>query len=341
MLIARAPVRVSFFGGGTDLASYYTQYGGAVLSTAINKYVYVILNVSEKHTLQITSSDYRAYYRLPRGEALLWDGDLSLPRAALHHFGVDEGVSVFLASEIPPGTGLGSSSSVTVGLCKAISVASGQNLSKHQLAELACEIEINKLAKPIGVQDQYASAFGGINWMTFGAEGIKVEPMRLPESTVQSLESSLLLMFTGASHDSAEILRQQNKSSAEKNARVIESLQATHELARTAKALLESGNLDAFGRLFDTAWQYKRRFAAGVSTEAIDRAYAIAKNNGALGGKITGAGGGGFLLLYCEPSTINRVELALTAEGLRRMDFAFERDGARVLFNAGLLLNKQ
>ncbi len=150
MLIARAPVRVSFFGGGTDLPAYYNLHGGVVLSTTIDKYVYVVLNVSERSGLQITSSDYRTFYRHPEGEPLLWDGDLSLPRAVLNHFGVSTGLTMFLASEVPPGTGLGSSSAVTVALVKAVSTACGKKLTAKQLADMACDIEIGKLNKPIG-----------------------------------------------------------------------------------------------------------------------------------------------------------------------------------------------
>lgn len=338
MLIARAPVRVSFFGGGTDVPAYYERYGGAVLSTTIDKYVYTHLNSSTSDALQITSSDYRTFYRHTPGEPLLWDGDLSLPRAVLQQFGVEHGVSMFLASEAPPGTGLGSSSAVTVSLIKGISAACGLSLTKQQVAELACYIEIEKLGKPIGRQDQYAAAYGGVNWITFSADGNQVQPMNVRPEILARLESNLLLMFTGATHDSAQILAHQTKSSRSNKGIVVESLQAAHELALQARVLLKNGELDQFGALLDSAWQHKKKFAPGVSTELIDRCYAIARNNGARGGKIAGAGGGGFLLLYCEDDAINRVESALVREGLRRMDFRFENDGGRVVFNAGLRL---
>jgi D-glycero-alpha-D-manno-heptose-7-phosphate kinase len=338
MLIARAPVRVSFFGGGTDLPAYYVQSGGAVLSTTINKYVYVIMNVSEQAVLQITSSDYQTFYRHTLGEPLLWDGDLSLPRAVLHQFGVEQGVSIFLASEVPPGTGLGSSSSVTVALIKAVSAARGLRLSKTQIADWAVQIELEKIGKPIGVQDQYAAALGGLNWFTFDATGIRAEPIDLAPEIVNRLESNLLLMFTGSARDSAEILSKQTKASHARDKQVIDSLQAVHALARQARDYLAQGEVDRFGALLHEAWQHKKKFADGVTTERIDRSYELARQNGALGGKIAGAGGGGFLILYCPPDAIERVATVLSAEGLRRMEFRFERDGARVLFNAGLRL---
>ncbi len=337
MLIARSPVRVSFFGGGTDMPTYYERYGGAVLSTTIDKYVYVHLNTNLRNALQITSSDYRTFYRHTPGEPLLWDGDLSLPRAVLQQFGVEHGVSMFLASEAPPGTGLGSSSAVTVALIKGVSAACGLNLTKAQVAEMACYIEIEKLGKPIGIQDQYAAAFGGLNWIEFGADGIRVQPMQIDPRVPARLESNLLLMFTGATHDSAHILGQQTQG-AKKGGIVVDSLQAVHELAKQARIYLQRGEVDKFGALLDVAWQHKKRFAPGVSNEMIDRCYTIARNNGATGGKIAGAGGGGFLLLYCEDGAVERVERALTREGLKRMDFRLEQDGGRVLFNAGMRL---
>jgi D-glycero-alpha-D-manno-heptose-7-phosphate kinase len=340
MLIARAPVRISFFGGGTDLPDYFGQFGGCVLSTSIDKYVYVVLNTSDRGNLQITSSDYRSFYRHPIGEALMWDGDLSLPRAVLQHFGVEHSVSMFLASEAPPGTGLGSSSSVTVALIKAISAASGMNLSKQQVAELATYIELEKLGKPIGLQDQYASAFGGLNWISFETGKTTVQPLTLPSLTQRKLESNLLLMFTGATHDSAEILRHQTNSSRERKPEVIESLHAVKELAFRAREMLARGELDSFGRMLHEAWMHKRKFAPGVTTAKIDQMYALARDNGALGGKIAGAGGGGFLMLYCEADAVQRVETVLGAHGMRRLGFQMESDGGRVVFNAGLRLER-
>jgi D-glycero-alpha-D-manno-heptose-7-phosphate kinase len=338
MLIARAPVRVSFFGGGTDLPDYYLQHGGAVLSATINKYVYVILGVSEQDDLQITSSDYRTFYRHAPGEPLLWDGDLSLPKAVLHHFGISHGLTIFLASEVPPGTGLGSSGSVTVALVKAISTACGQRLESREVAELACEVEIGKLGKPIGKQDQYAAAFGGLNWLTFAADGVQVERLPVPDATLGRLRANLVLAFIGAAHDSAQILAEQGRASREGDRAVTDALAGVYELARVARGYLLAGELDRFGALLDLAWQHKRRFARGVTNEHIERCYELARRHGALGGKIAGAGGGGFLMLYCPDGAAGRVRAALEGEGLRCLDYHFEADGARVLFNAGLRL---
>ncbi|MFZ1267224.1 MAG: GHMP kinase [Anaerolineae bacterium] len=339
MLIARSPVRISLAGGGTDLPAYYLRYGGAVINTAINRYFYVVLNVNDSDTLQITSSDYQTFYRHDRDSELMTDGSLSLPRAVLHHFGVTHGLSMFLASEIPPGTGLGSSSAVTVALVKAVSAACGWTMSKQEIAEEACHIELHKLGMPIGKQDQYASAFGGINYIEFQADRVQVTPLSLSQDTWQRLQRSLMLFFTGSSRNSAEILSKQSQSSKQDDAQVIAALHSVKALTAEVKVCLEQGKLDAFGELLDQNWQAKKRFAPGVSNERIDESYAQARACGASGGKITGAGGGGFLMLYCPEPHQGRVTEALGALGLQRMDFRFDLNGAQVLMNSGLQLD--
>ncbi len=336
MLIARAPVRISFAGGGTDLPAYYERYGGAVVSTTIDKHFYVFLQVSGDEGMQITSSDYRTFYRHDADTPLLFDGDLSLPRAILSHFGLARGISMFLASEIPPGTGLGSSSTVAVAIVKAVTTARGLFLSKQQIAELACQIEIEKLREPIGKQDQYAAAFGDLNFIQFTAKGVTVEPLNISPETRRSLEKNILLFFTGATREASSILRAQKKSSEENDQHVLQALDAVKAMAWEMKACLEQGDLSRVGHLLHLSWQHKKKFAPGISTGLIDECYELALQNGALGGKVTGAGGGGFLMLYCEPACQPAVTHALKAKGLARMDLRFESEGARVLLNAGL-----
>lgn len=336
MLIARAPVRLSFAGGGTDLPAYFTKYGGAVVSTTLDKYFYVFLNVSGDETIQITSSDYRTFYRHGGDLPLMFDGDLSLPRAILHHFGLARGISMFLASEVPPGTGLGSSSTVAVAIIKAVTTAKGLFLSKQQIAELACQIEIEKLGTPIGKQDQYAAAFGDLNLIQFSGDGVTVEPLRVTPETRSTLEKNTLLFFTGGTRQASTILTAQKKSSEGNDPQVIAALHAVKAMAFEAKDYLERGDLSHFGKLLDAGWQQKKKFAGGISNLLIDECYDLALANGALGGKLAGAGGGGFLMIYCEPPQQTAVTQALEAKGLKRMDFRFETEGARVLVNAGL-----
>jgi D-glycero-alpha-D-manno-heptose-7-phosphate kinase len=338
MLIARAPVRISFAGGGTDLPAFFLKHGGAVVSATIDKYVYVILTVHGGPELQILSSDYRTFYRHTPGEALLWEGDLNLPKAILHEFGIDNGVSMFLASEVPPGTGLGSSSTLTVAAVKAVSAARGRTLSKDEVARLATRIELEKMGMPIGYQDQYASAFGGLNFIEFEAEGTRVTSLRTPPGTLEKLQTNLLLFFTGTARESSKILSRQRASTEKDEGAVLQALLTVREMAYGLRDTLVRGDLTGFGEWLHNGWEQKKKFAAGISNPEIDQAYENARAQGAIGGKIAGAGGGGFMMLYCRDGSQAAVTTALEAQGLRRMDFHFEEGGARVLLNAGLRL---
>lgn len=332
---------MSFAGGGTDLAEYYRPHGGLVVSTTIDKYFYVFVNLNGRDTLQISSSDYRAFFRQQGGQPILWDGELSLPRAFLHHFGIDSGISLFLASEIPPGTGLGSSSTVSAALGKALGALCGQNLSKSEIAELASYIEIEKMGMPIGRQDQYAAAFGGLNAIRFGADEIRVEPLDLRPDIERSLEQRIMLFFTGVSRSAAGILKAQHAASRQPDGAVVASLHRIKEMAQTTIEIFRSGDLDAFGDLLHESWEQKKRLAKGISNPQIDEWYALARQRGARGGKIAGAGGGGFLMLYCAEEYQDDVTVALEAAGLTRMDFHFERGGAVILMDSIPRLGRQ
>ncbi len=334
MLITRAPVRISFGGGGTDLEAYYARYGGMVVSAAIDKYFYTIISNGKRGDgIQIISSDYRAFYRQDPEQPVFWEGNLQLPRAILHHFGLQRSCNVFLASEVPPGTGLGSSGSVAVTLVQAMATLCDRPLSKQDVAETAAHIEINKLGMPVGKQDQYAAAFGGLNVIRFEREGVTVEPLKIAESTLYEFEHSLLLFFTGSTRDSSEILKQQKHSSEQDEDTVIEALHTIKSLAHATREALERGELDQFGDLLHRAWENKKKLASNISNARIDHCYEVARKHGALGGKITGAGGGGFLMLYCPPGHQRAVTTALASEGLVRMDFQFDFRGVTVLMN--------
>lgn len=334
MLIARAPVRISFAGGGTDLEAYYHEHGGLVVSTSVDKYFYVFANLSSGDAVQITSSDYRTFFRQRRGEPILFDGDLSLPRAFLHQFGLDSGISLFLASEIPPGTGLGSSSTVSVALAKALGALCRLSLSNAQIAELASYVEIDKMGMPIGRQDQYAAAFGGLNAIHFSADGVRVEPLHLRPDVERALERRIMLFFTGASRSAASILKDQAAASREQNSEAVAALHRIKAMARTTIELFRAGDLDGFGALLHEMWQAKKRLAKGITNQRIDECYELALAHGAIGGKIAGAGGGGFLMLYCHEERQDEVTGALEQHGLVRMDFHFDRGGAIILMDA-------
>ncbi len=333
MLIARSPMRISFGGGGTDLEAYYARYGGLVISTAINKYFYAILTTEESENLQVISADYRSLFRHSPYSDLFWNGDLALPKAVLHHFGIRHGLNLFVASEVPPGTGLGSSSAAAVTLVRAASTLLEHPMTRREVAELACAIEIGKMGMPIGKQDQYAASFGGLNAITFSSEGVCVEPVKIAPDVRQTLERRLMLFFTGSSRESTSILKRQRQSTQEQDEEVLSALHAIKVMAAKMLTCLESGDLDEFARLLHASWLEKRRLAPGLSTDLIDACYTVALEKGATGGKITGAGGGGFLLLYCPEPSQEAVTVALEGQGLKRMNFHFDRQGARVLLN--------
>jgi D-glycero-alpha-D-manno-heptose-7-phosphate kinase len=348
MLIARAPVRISFGGGGTDLEAYSGRFGGVVLSAAISRYCYVILTHGEPDGVQISSADMRRFnsrqapqagYGTGPASAAYLDGDLQLPWAVLHYFGIQRGVNLFLASEVPPGTGLGSSSTITVALCQALAALSDHPLSRTDLAEMAAQIEIEHLGMPIGRQDQYAAAFGGLNTLYFDPASVggrvRVEPLPLAREVSAHLERHLMLFFTGTARHSASILRAQRQATADSAPPVLDALHTIKALALEMRACLQAGDLAGFGHLLDQAWHHKKRLAGGITTPAIDAAYAAACAAGAWGGKITGAGGGGFLLLCCPPERQAAVTAALHPLGLHRMTFRFARKGAGVLLNGG------
>ncbi|HKS70460.1 MAG TPA: hypothetical protein VJQ45_08565 [Ktedonobacterales bacterium] len=331
MVIARAPVRISFAGGGTDLASYYRRHGGLVVSAAIARYTHVIASRPSDGGFWLRSSDYHAWETFRPRTLPPVQEPLALPKAAIEAFAPfglrESGVDLFLASEIPPGSGLGSSSAMAVALAHALAGYLGLPMDAVTAADMACRLEIERLGMPIGKQDQYASAFGGLNTIEFSAAGVRVTPLDLPADTVAALSSRLLLFSTGRTRNSAGILRQQSADSATKR-EVISSLHSIKELAYDMRDALAAEELDRFGELLHQAWAHKKKLSGKVSTSEIDAWYAAAREAGALGGKITGAGGGGFLLLYCPRRRQRGLRAALRERGLIEMPFDLDFDGA-------------
>jgi D-glycero-alpha-D-manno-heptose-7-phosphate kinase len=335
MLIGRSPVRISFGGGGTDLPSYYEQFGGAVLSTAINKYFYTILGTRGDGRIQIISSDLRLFGNWKDIAALpAPNSGLEIPLAVLQDLGADLAADLFLASEIPPGTGLGSSASVCVNLLKVLTTYLRCPLSKYDLAERAFRITRFRLQRHVGKQDEYAAAFGGLNYIRFSPDGAtQVEPLHLDPGVLSALQSNLMLFFTGAAHHSWDILADQEESTRLPAGPAVEALHQVKEAAALMKEALLCGDLEHFGHLLDDAWQAKKRVSNRISNPHIDLLYQVACEHGALGGKITGAGGGGFLLLYSEPACHDAVRSAMQREGVQEMAFTFDGQGAQVIVN--------
>ena len=321
MIITKTPFRVSFCGGGSDMANFYEKYGGCVLSTSINKYCYISIHpyFNENQTL------------LKYSENELVDSPDQIKhrifRQVLTDMGV-HGVEISSTADIPGGTGLGSSSTFTVGLLNTLNCYNGKFVSKDKLAKLACEVEIEKLGNPIGKQDQYGAALGGLNFIKFNQDGsVSHEPILMEGKTYKELQKNLLMFYTGTTRSANTILAEQTKNiTSEDKAK---NLLKMCGLAKDMKVALENNDISSFGRILNEGWQLKKELASGIANPAIDEAYEIAMKNGALGGKLLGAGGGGFLLFYCEEEKQDQLKKAI---GLRELDFSFERDGTSVIY---------
>jgi D-glycero-alpha-D-manno-heptose-7-phosphate kinase len=322
MIITQTPLRISFAGGGTDFPDFYEKYGGCVVSSAIDKYVYCIVKERFDDKIYVNWSKKEIVDSVDQIEH-------ELVREAMRKVGVTKAVEISFLSDIPAeGSGLGSSSSVTVGVLNALYHFVGATPTAEQLAREACEIEINILGKPIGVQDQYIAAFGGLRCFQFGpGKAVKVESLRVSRHALEDLDIMLMSFFTGQTRQAAGILTEQKANIAAR----IAVLQQMAAQARQVRSLLEAGDVTAFGRLLHEAWTAKRQLASGISNTATDQLYERAIQAGALGGKISGAGGGGFFLL-CVPSE-KRQAVRHALRDLREMPFRLERGGTKVILN--------
>jgi len=321
MIISKTPFRISFCGGGTDLREFYKYETGAVTSTAINKYMYVTVNKKFDNNIRISYSKTENVRKVDEIEH-------PLVRESMKMTGVTEGVEVTSMADIhSKGTGLGSSSSFLVGLLNALYAYKGEHKSAEFLAQKACEIEISILKEPIGKQDQYISAYGGLKHIKFNSdESVFVEPIICKRDAKSMLQQNLLLVYTGITRKSNDILHEQKKNS--KNKRKILSKMAS--LAGEIASELNNGNLEGFGSLLNKNWTLKKKLASSITNPIIEAYYNKALKAGASGGKILGAGGGGFLLLYCEKEKQKNVLDAL--KSLKLTNFSFESQGSRIIY---------
>ncbi|NOZ56436.1 MAG: GHMP kinase, partial [Calditrichaeota bacterium] len=333
MIISQTPVRISFAGGGTDLPAFYEREGGAVVSATIDRYAYAALSARPDGRLRITSEDllidetYANLDELPES--------LELIQAVLKRQRVSGGLHLHLESEIPVGSGLGLSSAVCVNLLNLLFHHRGESVSKSDLAWLASEIEIRDLGRPIGRQDHYAAAFGGLNLIEFTRDGVAVRPLNLSEETLRTLESRLLLFFTGRTRDSASILRGQEQHVREGQPQTLAALRRLKQLAYEIVAALEDARLNDFGDLLHESWVTKQRLSDRIGSPQIAAWYELARELGARGGKISGAGGGGYLLLYAEEERHALIREVLTTLGLQELPFRFDHDGSRIIHREG------
>ena len=328
MILARAPLRISLGGGGTDLPSYYSQYGGFILSAAINKYVYIYVNRPSADDL--IRVKYSRYEQVQSVDEIQHD----LVRPALKLLNLNGTIEIVSMADVPDGTGLGSSGSYLVALLTALFELKREKVPTQALAELAVHIEMDLAGHPVGKHDHYLAAFGGITCLDIERDGkVRVTPLDISRTATEELRSHTLLFFTGITRPSRDILQYQKDDTRRADPTVVDSLHHTKELGYRVKEALEEGDLERFGRLLDEHWQNKKHRSDKISNPQIDRWYELARENGALGGKVIGAGGGGFLMLYSPNSAKAAVRRALGAAGLREMPFDFDFEGAKVLVN--------
>lgn len=326
MIVTRTPVRIPLGGGGTDLPSYYHQHGGFLVSAAIDKYIYITVNKRFEKSIRVS-------YSLTEIRDSVDEIKHPIVRKALKLLDLKEGIEITSIADVPSNTGLGSSSAFTVGLLNALHTYKREKLSAKELAEEACYIEIELLGEPIGKQDQYVSAYGGIICMKIDKLGnVGVNPVHLSEDALDQFESNTLLFYTGIKRSASEILSSQNKSTSSNRFEVLKSLHKIKEIGRKVKNSFEKGTISEFGKLLDLHWQTKRNLSKKVSSEDIDSWYNLAKKNGALGGKIMGAGGGGFFMFYCDNGK-NGFRKAMEEKRLKEMRFHLDFEGSKVLIN--------
>ncbi|MCE9607992.1 MAG: GHMP kinase [Planctomycetia bacterium] len=324
MIISRTPLRISFAGGGSDMKEFYSAHGGAVLSVAIRKYVYlsmhpffhqdkIFLKYSESELVDSTS-----------------DIKHKIIREVFNEYGIS-GVDFNSSADVPAGTGLGSSSAFTVGLINLCNAYTRRAMHKFKAAEYACQIEIDKLAEPIGKQDQYAASIGGMNYLRFMPDGeVKVESLALSETVSRRLQNSLRMYYLGSSRSASAVLREQRDNIRQDSAKIA-SLKKITQLARDLRIAVRSGDIDAFGEIMHTGWMHKQELASGISNEKINHYYELGIKNGATGGKLLGAGGSGFLLFYVPER--RQEQLRYSLRELKEYEVEFDSEGSTVIYN--------
>jgi D-glycero-alpha-D-manno-heptose-7-phosphate kinase len=322
MIISKAPVRLSMGGGGTDLPSYYQEFGGFLIATAINKYIYILLNKRFEDSIRLSYSKTEIVDDIEKIEHRIF-------KEALKYTGIHKQIELVSVSDVPSNCGLGTSSAFTVSLLNALFTYKRDYMPLDKLAEAACEIEIDILKEPIGKQDQYASAFGGFNAYWFNKDGsVNVEPLNIKEEVILDLQNNILLFYLKKERSASKILKVQNENSIKKDVATIEKLHKIKEIGLHTKKVLESGKIDEFGEILHNHWLTKKCLSTEISDSNIDEIYEYARQNGASGGKVVGAGGGGFFMFYC-PKHKSKLVSAMNKFNLSPSFFYFEKEGVQ------------
>jgi len=327
MILSRAPTRITLGGGGTDLKSYYSKYGGFLIAGAIDKYCTILANKRFYDSIRLSYSQMEIRDNVADIEHRIF-------RAALGLIGIERGIELHSTADVPANCGLGTSSSFTVALLNALHAYNKDFVTQKQLAEEACHIEIDALGEPIGKQDQYMAAFGGLTCLTFDKNGgVLVEPLRISNEVLDQLEGNILLFFTGKERSASEILSEQVERSNQDNPEMINNLHQIKEIGLETRRYLERGQVDMLGELLHRHWETKKKRSRKISDPFINECYEVARKNGAAGGKLVGAGGGGFFMFYCNNNDKPKLVEAMQKMGLRWERFRFDFDGTKILVN--------
>lgn len=322
---SRAPVRIGIAGGGTDVDPYASEKGGYVFNTTINKYAYCTLKPRKDHIMRVTSEYYGRYQAPLDGGPLPLDGNMDLIKAVTNYFGVTDGFEISIRSDVPAGSGLGGSSTMIVSMIGAMANWLDEDISKTEMASLAYHLEREVIGLGGGKQDQYAAVFGGFNSLKIDRNGVSILPARISQDIVNELQCRSVICFTGTTHDSAAIIETQVKSY--KDGQNTEALDQSKELAIKIRGAMRHGQIDEVGYLLGQSWEQKKKFSDKVTNPQIDALYNCAINNGAIGGKVSGAGGGGFMYFVCEYDKKTQVSKALQKAGAILSEFQFEPEG--------------
>lgn len=330
MILGVSPLRISFAGGGTDMPEYYEKYGGNVVTTCIDKFTYVIINPRHDNLFQAFSSDFQTHHPTTSYGTLKPKNGTEIAVAVVKYLDYKKGANFLIASDVSPGSGLGASSSLTVNFIKTILTLQGKNRTNEKIAETAFYIDRHILRHPIGKQDEYVAAFGGFNFIKFEKDKTSVHPIIMKKNTLSELEQNLLLFFAGG-RGKSRVLSTQIKRIEQSIQSTMDSMHYVKQLAQEMHRSLVKSDLTSVGTLLHKGWLAKKNFAPGVSNDFIDKVYEAALKQGAMGGKLTGAGGGGHMLLYCEASKQKLLIKKLESLGLRQVQFHFHQEGPKVL----------
>jgi len=331
MLVGISPVRISFAGGGTDMPEYYEKFGGNVISTAISQFTYSVIHSRNDDSFQAFSPDFQKHYKPTAFNKISIEDGTEIASSVIKYFKFKKGLNVILFSDVIAGSGLGASSSLAVNLVNIINYLKKEKMSKQKIAETAFHIGRKILHWPIGKQDEYISSFGGFNFLKFTKNKITVIPIKMKKNSLNELEENLLLFSLGYTRNSTKILTNQINRITEKNNSILDSLSNVKDLANEMHTSLKKSNLTTFGELLNKGWIEKKKFAHNVTNPKIEKIYEKALLNGATGGKLTGAGGGGHMLFYCEPEKQKSFINTMTNIGLKPVNFKFYNNGPQVL----------